>query len=149
MDIQNTLATNLAFLNVLITEIFKTAAATTEFHLYQNNLVPGPGTTVGDFVEANYDSYAKAVKTGWFGPLTDPVSLDYYVIPDSPLLFQDGGSTTPNTIYGWYLLDDVAGNLIACGRFDTPVVMDALGKTITLSPLIYCGGVAGPDPYED
>lgn len=145
---QPTFGSNKQLLTLLQAAIFKTAAATTEMRLYQNNFTPGTGTLTGDFTEANFDGYASITVAAYNPVALDPVSGDYFISNATPLVFTDTGNTTPNTIYGWYLTD-AGGETIDCGRFDAPVVMDANLKTIELFLKIYLGGTIGPDPFED
>jgi len=148
VDQQPTSATNNKILFSLITP-FKLLDTTNLYHLFQNNLVPGPGTVVGDFVEATYDGYAPIAAGGFFGPLLDPVTNDWFTTPAAVLHFDDTGAVTPNTIYGFYMTDAGGTALVACQRFGVPVVMDAAGKSILISPKHFVSGMSGPDSYEN
>lgn len=149
MDIQPAYVTEKVLLDYLFLNLFKAAAATTELHLYQNNYTPGLGTVKADFTEADFDGYAEIVIPGWTVPLYDPVSGEPYNTPLTTTVFTDTGAATPNTIYGWYMLDAVGGQLMGCQRFDTPVVMDANLKTIALAIYFRLVGPTGKDAYED
>lgn len=136
-----------AYLAALQAGIFKTALATTEFRLYQNDITPGAGSVFADFTEADFTGYASAVMAAWITPIIDPISGRSKIYP-GPVLFLQSGTAIVNTVYGWYL-EDGSSNLLAAGRFDTPVEMDTTGKEIVLIPWVYASGIDGPNAYED
>jgi hypothetical protein len=104
-----------------------------KFHLYQNNLTPSEDTLLADFVEADYDGYAAVAALAAAYP-------SYFIMPDGSalgvfdvtVLFIDGGSTTPNTIYGLYVTNTGGTQLLASLVFDTPKVLDAVDKFVRI-----------------
>jgi hypothetical protein len=87
--------------------------------LFQNNIVPTPNNVLADFTEATYDGYAAQVFTVIFGPTRYPDgSFQLFNFAN----FHMTGSTTPNQIYGIYVLD-FAGNLLLAARFTSVVSM--------------------------
>jgi hypothetical protein len=87
--------------------------------LFQNNIVPTPGNVLADFTEATYDGYAAQVFTVFFGP-TRYSDGSFQCFNFST--WHMTGSTTPNQIYGIYVLD-FAGNLLLATRFPSVVSM--------------------------
>ena len=87
--------------------------------LFQNNYVPVPGSIIANFVEATFDGYAAVVMKFISGPFR---WFDGSYGPWQNCSFPMTGSTTPNTIYGAFLLDPT-GAYAGAVRFDSPVAM--------------------------
>jgi hypothetical protein len=105
-----------------------TTAPGSTVHLFQNNVVPTPANVVADFTEATFDGYAAKSVTVMFGPARyADGSFQVFAFEQ----WQMTGSTTPNTVYGAYILDP-AGNLLLAARFTAPVPMvDAFSNIST------------------
>lgn len=72
-------------------------------HLFQNDIIPTPTSLISEFTEADYDGYA-AKDLVVTSPPSAFVSEFGDVIAQFPhVVFQPTGTTTPNTIYGWWL----------------------------------------------
>jgi hypothetical protein len=89
-------------------------------HLFQNDFNPTDQSLLTDFTEATYDGYAATSISFPTGPFRRP---------DGSFAVAGGaggtmtGSTTPNTIFGYYLTDFTGTQLIASRRFATPIPM--------------------------
>jgi len=96
--------------------------------LYQNDITPTPTTPIGDFTVADYDGYAAEALSWLAVSVNDAGQVEVQGIIGE---FRPTGSTTPNTIYGWFLTES-GGALIDSGRFEgAPISMaDALNNIL-------------------
>ena len=121
--------------------------------LFQNSIAPGPGTVFTDLNDATFTGYVAGGSVWGNGtPILDAVDNRYMIPATSPLNFTVGSPvTTPNTIYGWYLYNDATTpkQLIMAERFDTPIEMDAPGKTIQLLLNMKFTGLDAASALED
>lgn len=103
------------------------------FHLYQNDFVPTPGVTLGDFTEATfagYDPVTIGVETFTTQSVTDHVAT----IPSTEtLLFPADEDASPQTIYGYFVTNPEDDSYQWCERFDTPRLVNP-GDTVTIKP---------------
>jgi len=90
-------------------------------HLFQNNIIPGPGTQLTDFVDATFDGYAAQAAGTWGAPYYGPDGNAHVTAPG--LQFQPTGSTTPNTIYGAYYTNTAGSALVGAVKFDNSIPM--------------------------
>lgn len=125
-----TLVQKIAMLNA----ITEAAAAwdQSELRLFQNDYDPLESMDVADFTEADFDGYAAQTITAFEAAYKGE---DGYatVYADGLYQFDCTGDTTPNTIYGYYVVGDPGGTpfLAFAERFDTPVaVLDALDAVV-------------------
>src|SRR5262245_2379941 len=87
-----------------------------EVHLFQNSILFDPTTTlIGDLDEANYGGYAAIAAVFGVPSVSDDGNVESILTAQ---VWRPTNSTTPNTIYGWYLTAD-GGALLAGGTFDT------------------------------
>jgi hypothetical protein len=109
-------------------------------HLAQEALSITPATLTTDFTEATYDGYAAAAVAD-----TGLIYLDAQgnvVWQPASVAFQPTGSTTPNTIYGWWLQGTVGGvgvKFVAGQMFDAPVAMAGTLDALFIDPQIPLG----------
>jgi len=113
------------------TILFKTAERDAlleggELCLYQNNFTPIDTMVIGDLTEADFDGYARIPLTGWSAPA---LNGDFKAQTDLPAqIFTMTGSTTPNDIYGVFVVDG-SGNLLYAELDPSgPVTMDTDGQ---------------------
>lgn len=101
--------------------------------LFQNNILPGSGTTAADLDECDFSGYTRLDPIVWGAVFLDPVlqgaSFQTYNQWDF-----DGTDVSPttNTVYGFAILN-AADELVACGTFDEPIPMAAGGDSIPLT----------------
>lgn len=123
-----------ALLTALIAEWY-VAGTTVHIRLYQNNIVPGPGDTFATFTEASFNGYAAGslVKVGTvFTNAAGQAEQDFQLTN-----FTATNGAVPNTIYGYYVGIKVgagAESLLWAERFAAPVVINAAGQQINVSP---------------
>jgi hypothetical protein len=91
-----------------------------KYRLFQNDITPTPESVAADFTVATFDGYADKIFTMPSGPFRDVDGSFYFTGGGTWTM---SGSTTPNVIYGSYVLDFTGANLIFAQRFDTPVPM--------------------------
>jgi hypothetical protein len=115
-------------------------------HLFQNNIVPTQADTLATYTEATFDGYAALIFTSLAGPSRD-TDGSFRIYNDAG--WSQTGSTTPNTIYGFYVTDHT-GALIGAYRFATPVQMvdafSSLDITAEFS-LLALGIVGNSEPH--
>lgn len=93
-------------------------------HLMKVAASTGVGAVAGDFVESTFTGYAA------FGPesyaSTSVVFADgddqAVTLHNAPIDWECSGS--PETVYGWYMLDQSSGEPVAYEVYDTPDVLD-------------------------
>jgi len=106
-----------------------------EIGLYQNNYTPVITSGAGDFTPASFGGYSGTiVMTGWTASGGGWVTPRYIITHPDVVWTADGTST--NTIYGYYVLDGVSGDLLwAERRSGGGVVMGlASGQTYVVQP---------------
>lgn len=102
--------------------------------LFKNNIVPTSSGGIAQFVEADFAGYgeqALAESVGVAG--TDPLSGQRQVraLQDAEhQFFQVGAIEENQTVYGYYVTDDVHTNLIGFGVFDAPITLTAEGQIV-------------------
>ena len=111
------------------TAILDTGAGGFKVKLAQTPFTPNPNSVPStDFVEATYDGYA-AVSLTTMTPNT-VVGNAYESTSTAVAVFQPTGSTTPNTI-GGYWIETGAGALLGYEVLPTPIALN--GPTTYLS----------------
>lgn len=101
--------------------------------LFKNDWAEDCTPLLGDFTEANFDGYARQNPGTWTGPFfADPVAS----IQASLCTFNCTGSTTPNTIYGYFAVNNSDGLLIWAEKNPAgPVTINANGQTYVVVPI--------------
>lgn len=108
------------------------AADPTTLKLFQNNVTVSPATLLADLTEADFTGYAgiSITEASWAAAVLQPDGTAR-AINTTVRIFNATGTAIPNTVYGWYLIND-GGSLCAMGNFPTPLLMDANGKYIAI-----------------
>lgn len=106
-------------------------------HLVAAPFAPGPGLDPGTLTVPTYDGYAPVNVDTWGTEHILP-NGNYVINSLATCVFAPTGTTTSNTIYGWYLLD-TAGNCVSQGLLPNPVVMAGPGNVITIVPAVGFG----------
>lgn len=101
-------------------------------HLFQNDIVPSFATALGDFTEADFDGYAAGAAITWNPAVTGP---DYNAEVTGPAAnFLATGATTPNVIYGYYVVDTGGTGLLWSERFAEPINIASAGDGFSVVP---------------
>jgi len=104
-----------------------------ELCLFKNNYTPIATTVLANLTEANFDGYARITLTGW-----PAASLDANNKASSALAAQfftmTAPATTPNDIYGIYVLSPTGALLFAERNPAGPVTMNTDGQTYSYLP---------------
>jgi len=98
--------------------------------LFKVNYTPTTISEEADFTEAEFTGYAPATTT--YGDTSGPtLATDDQVmrISGAPLVWDC--TAAPETIYGWYLVDDLSGDVLFAEKYDTPHVLE-VGSRHTL-----------------
>lgn len=109
--------------------------------LYKNDVTPGLDSVESDFDEADFDGYADFDLTWPVGPYINPTGQAEIQAPSNN--WTPTGAVTPNTVYGYYLVDS-GGDLIGGERFDSPRAMNGILTSLTLlaSLVLIPGGIS-------
>lgn len=102
--------------------------------LFQNNFLPRKSTLFADLTEATYSGYARQAAVTWGLPIQQADGS--YTILSQLLTFIAGASSNfvANTIWGWALFDNVAGqNLVMMEVFQQPLTLAAPGQGFGLA----------------
>lgn len=90
--------------------------------LFQNNIVPTPLTKLADLTEADFSGYAESAALVWGTP--------YYQADGTPVVLAGAVSfivanpaTTPNVVYGYYVVNGAGDTLLFSERFGSSVNM--------------------------
>jgi hypothetical protein len=125
----------LEVLNAALTYVLThtTAPLDTTCHLAVAPFAPKPTMKQTDFTEATFDGYAPVQVTSWGTAHVD--QYGQYLISGTtpPSWFTPTGTTTPNTIVGYYLLDP-GGNIVSAETLPNPVTLNGPHTTLQISP---------------
>ena len=108
---------------------------TLTMRLYQNNYTPAPGMALANFTEATFTGYSAQaiVQNGSVAIVSNQA-----VQADDQVTFQQTGTATTNTIYGYFVTatDPVTSTekVVGARLFDSPITMDASGSEILVTP---------------
>lgn len=123
----------------------QTGLAASKLHLFTTDYTPTVNDILANLtaIEATFSGYTAGgyALTTWTGPffssqggvqINSPQIVPTYVPPMS--------TPVGNTVTGWYLVD-ATGNLVADGKFDQGIVMDALGDGFTITLALIVGSL--------
>ena len=98
-----------------------------QFHLYVNNWVPGPGDTVANYTEAVFGGYAP-VPIGPKNPSnTTNLNGTQLATPGTQPGWEATGTGLPVTVFGGYLTDSTHDLLLCAVLFDQPITISTTG----------------------
>jgi len=110
--------------------------ATSKVKLMTNNPAIDSNTVIASFTEATFDGYAALGASGVSALFTDPLTgLEVIRIapPAGGWKYVTTGLTAlPMTIYGAYLTNTGGTILMGAVKFDTPIILTAVGQLIDL-----------------
>lgn len=111
-----------------------------EMRLYQSPTNVPPDTVIlADLTEADFDGYAAVAPVVMHGPaLANDNSA--YIVSDTSF-FTATGTTTPNVIYGAYLVNTAGNLLIAVFPFTVPVGVNNIGDSVPVVVQLHYSGV--------
>jgi len=109
------------------------ALGATKIGLFKADVTPTPLTPLTALTECDFDGYAQKTLTWLIGPYLNPGNQSE--IQNASVNWTPTGSTTPNTVYGYFVID-AAGNLLWSERFTTPRVLNGGATTLTLLPTL-------------
>jgi hypothetical protein len=99
-------------------------------HLAQAPFTPGPSVTLAGITEATFDGYSDKTITS-FGTVQNLGGGSWGCNSGTVTSWTPTGSTTPNTIAGWVVVDH-AGNMVSNGAINPPQVLDGATTTLAL-----------------
>lgn len=100
-----------------------------------------PGNIYTDFTLATFPGYAPAVST--FGSLAIDGNNNASTT-GSAVTFTSSGSSPSNTIYGYIVYDGSVPVALYAEAFSAPILINAAGQSITITPTMYLGKLAPP-----
>lgn len=105
-----------------------------ELHLFKNNFTPDKDWTVGDLVEADFPGYASHTLTRatWVPAITSGgrAVTFYDVLPQ-----EFPTSSSPQTVYGYWIDVPSLGVSVLVQRFDTPQLVTTGAPALVLPVL--------------
>jgi hypothetical protein len=115
----------------LATFVNKMPSQNLRLHLHKNNLVLRDSTNVSELVEADFPGYASSVLTGalWAISAGAPSVAQYQSVS-----MVCSAAVSQQTIYGYYVTMDGAGDLMWGEAFPTPQIISAAGNRIIVTP---------------
>lgn len=105
--------------------------------LFKNDITPAEGDTAGTYTVADFTNYVDKTLTRtvsgstWATPTTTTGTTSSEYNSASPQSWTCGA--TGNTIYGYYIVDAIAGTLLIAERFAASRTL-ALNDTLNLTP---------------
>jgi hypothetical protein len=113
--------------------ILKSAGATgtdpklfgSKIGLIKADFTPTPDLVLGGITEADFDGYAKVAAAPFSAVFEGEGDLE--LVSAASKHWQPTGSVTPNTIYGWFLVDSGGTILLGTEKFDSPIALNGSG----------------------
>lgn len=96
--------------------------------LYKNAVSWSKDTVLADLTEADFDGYAEISPVSWVNSPEGPGNVPYMHGGSQSIVCT--GNTSPNEIFGWYLVNTAGTDLIAGYEFDQSVFANDAGDTI-------------------
>lgn len=110
----------------------KTAPQNLVLKLYQNNITPSDTDTAGTYTEATFGGYSAATLTGASWGAASAGTITY----GSQQTFTCNG-TTPNSIYGYFVVQAISGTLVYSERASgAPLSVTNNGDAVKITPTI-------------
>lgn len=100
--------------------------------LYKNNVTPSPSDTIATYTPGDYDG-ASSLAVLWPNAPFSSGPGEAFMFGQT-LIYQPTGITTPNMVYGIYVIDTVNVRLIYAMRFDAAPV--AIGGNLDALPVV-------------
>jgi hypothetical protein len=112
-----------------------TAGTGTRIKLFKNNITPAGTDVLATYTEADFTGYADVVTGAWVAATLDGSNRGIANAPDA--VFTQTAITVTNNIYGYYVTDNPATEVLWAERFDSaPFAMSAVGSKITVTPTL-------------
>jgi hypothetical protein len=102
--------------------------------LYKNDKVPGPNDALADYVPADFAGYALSSAITWLASNFN-TKLQAEAVGDAKLWSPTSGAT-PNTIYGYFIVDTTGATLRGAERFPVPVQMNDTFDALVILPIV-------------
>jgi hypothetical protein len=109
-----------------------TAGTGTRIKAYKNNYIPVVGSLIGNFTECDFTGYTDVVTGTWVAAGPDGSGRATASAPQ--VAFTASGSAVGNTVYGVFITDNPATQVLWAERFDTPFVVAVSGDQVKYTP---------------
>lgn len=118
------------------------AASAPKVKLAMADFTASDDLVVGSLTEATFDGYAAKTPTaGAQQVAVDPVTGEQIVTLVEPVggwrWVSSGVTNLPQTIYGFYLVDNAGTALLGAEKLDTPVTITASGQEINIGRVTF------------
>lgn len=102
--------------------------------LFKSNIVPTPATPLSAFDEADFSGYAVSSAVVWGTPYyqSDGTAI---VVGGAKTFTVANPATTPNVVYGYFVVNGAADTLLFSERFSSSVNMATPGQGLTVEPV--------------
>lgn len=117
-----------------IIRTFYNTTTTLQLGLFQNNWTPADGDTILQATEATYPGYARVGITPWSLPF---MVGNHAYTAGPPVVFLVTGNATPNDVYGYFVFDNLLGDIVWAERLpNVPRAMHVIGDTLAINPAL-------------
>jgi hypothetical protein len=119
----------------LLTGIGNNTSGAYKVGLWQNNF--GPPTVdsgFSDFVPADFPGYVPS-DLGIFAPVDGPIAHVASLIYAASTFVRTAGVDS-QTVYGYYVYDELASFVLWAQLFTVPILIDTEGQTVVVVPLL-------------
>src|SRR5262245_4612321 len=108
-------------------------------HLYKHDYDPTPQSKLTDFIECDFDGYAKSTNITWGATFVNAL-LQAVTTSVAALEFKATGSTKPQVVHGYYIADEPPTKVVFAESFNTPVPINDATAAVVLVPTFAFGG---------
>lgn len=98
--------------------------------LFSNDLTPTRATVASAYTEADFSGYSQQLPS-WPTPTLD--AQNEGSTQADTITYTHTGSSSPQTVYGWYLYDIIDNVVIFSQRLPSPVVLSLAGDFVSIA----------------
>lgn len=102
--------------------------------LFQEPITPTPDTVLADLTPCDFDGYALSSALTWGTPFYG--AEETAQVPAGLKQFIATGSTTPNNVWGWYVVDGAGTTLLLVEPFEDAIPVLTTGEGVALVPTL-------------
>jgi hypothetical protein len=118
--------------NGLVYQLTQILTTNVKYRLFANNVTPTLNDTLATYTEASFAGYA-AVSQNWSNFTINGVANHQGYALAPPVTFTNTSGST-QTVYGYYVTDDLNTTLLAAARFDGAPISIPTGTGYSVVP---------------